>query len=73
MRIELCYNKIESGLEGLVNYPLLRIVKMRYNLIATFEAIKPLSECKLLHTVEFFNNPVTELHQYRRTVYQILE
>lgn len=49
MRLELCYNKIESGLEALVQYPLLRILKMRYNNIATFEAIKPLAKIKLLN------------------------
>jgi len=49
MRLELCYNKIESGLEVLCQYPLLRILKMRYNNISTFEAIKPLAGVRLLN------------------------
>ncbi len=49
MRLELCYNKIESGLEVLCQYPLLRILKMRYNSISTFEAIKPLAGVRLLN------------------------
>ena len=73
MRLELCYNKIESGLEALVQYPLLRILKMRYNNIATFEVLKPLAQIKLLNQLELFMCPVTELPKYRSTVFQILE
>jgi hypothetical protein len=49
LRIELCYNKIETGLESLAQYPLLRIIKLRYNNIKTFKAVEPLKGCKQLH------------------------
>lgn len=73
MRLELCYNNIESGLETLTQYPLLRIVKMRYNQIKEFDVLKPLADCKLLNQLELFMCPVTELRNYRRTVFAILE
>jgi hypothetical protein len=66
LRIELCYNKIETGLESLAQYPLLRIIKLRYNNIKTFKAVEPLKGCKQLHQLELFMNPITELKGYRR-------
>ena len=42
MRIELCYNKIEGGLESFAQFPFLRVLKLRYNNIKDYKTILPL-------------------------------
>jgi len=73
MRIELCYNKIDGGLESFSQYPLLRILKLRYNSIKDFNTILPLQKCRQLHHLELFMNPISEIKGYRRQVFTILE
>lgn len=33
----------------------------------------PLADCKLLNQLELYSNPVTEVKNYRRTIFQMLE
>ena len=74
MQLELCYNEIERGLEHLHGkFPLLRILKLRSNQIGELDEVRHLKQCSLLHYLDLYMCPVTEVPKYRRTVFEMLE
>ncbi len=64
VKLEMLYNKIESGLEHLLVYPKLMFLKFRHNKIAKFEVLVPLQKLR-----ELYENPICDEKSYRRNVF----
>lgn len=72
-RIELCYNKIQTGLEAFQKYPLLHMIKLRGNRINSFEEIAKLGKCRMLTDLDLSANPCQKLKDYRAVVFNLCE
>ena len=72
MRIELNDNNLtEKEIIKLNIYPLLSEIHAANNNICSFEELKELSKLRELHLLDFSDNPICKIKDYRETIFQI--
>ena len=58
IKIEMCSNKIKTGLGNFARYPMLSSLKLRTNRIDSFDELKNLNAVKLLTEIDLVGNPI---------------
>ncbi|XP_076633100.1 acidic leucine-rich nuclear phosphoprotein 32 mapmodulin [Colletes latitarsis] len=71
-RLELSDNRISGGLNLLHSSPKLTNLNLSGNKIKDFDTLQPLKEFKNLKNLDFFNNEVTNLDNYREKVFSLI-
>lgn len=73
LKIEMCYNRIKTGLEAFQIYKQLINLKLRGNRIDSFVEVGKLKLCPLLIDLDLSSNPVQQQNDYRDIVFGKLE
>lgn len=73
MKIEMCFNKIKTGLDAFSCFPNLRFLKLRGNRISEIHEVAKLSNVQLLQSLDLQQNPIFHIENYRKEVFYVLE
>ena len=72
IKIELNDNNLnEKEIKKLKKYPLLSEIYAANNRIKNFEDLKELSKMRELHLLDFTDNPICKIKDYRETIFKI--
>lgn len=71
-KLELSDNRISNGLNNLLSSPKLAILNLSGNKIKDFEELKPLCKLENLEILDLFNNEVTQIENYRDSVFSLI-
>ncbi|XP_076170066.1 acidic leucine-rich nuclear phosphoprotein 32 mapmodulin [Ptiloglossa arizonensis] len=71
-KLELSDNRISGGLNLLHSSPKLTHLNLSGNKIKDLDTLQPLKEFKNLKNLDFFNNEVTNLDNYREKVFSLI-